>query len=217
MSWSRRQSPHQNCFRENFETTSRRKRLQSFQRNFLTIFHFQGIKHRFAAIKTYLDANSRNRRQRYANDFAVWTLEEWQRVVFIDEFGFSTGDCGCPMVWRLNDTRYDERNIAFHAISSRKRVSFVVWYYFFELNKNKVHFFLYFSFIWHGIEVYDRFNKDVYVEYLEEVVKYMEDYFDDGNCLMLHDNHRSHTCDLTKEWVNNNIGNYDDFVLPHPP
>ena len=61
-----------------------------------------------------------------------------------------------------------------------------------------------------------RFNQHIYSKYLTRLLGYIEKHFDDGKFYILHDNHRSHTSDLIKDWFNNNIGNYDDFVIPHP-
>jgi hypothetical protein len=50
----------------------------------------------------------------------------------------------------------------------------------------------------------------------EYLLPYMNQYFDDGNVLLLHDNHTAHTSNYVKEWITENIGTVEDFVVPHP-
>ncbi len=59
--------------------------------------------------------------------------------------------------------------------------------------------------------------KETYAEFLEErILPYIELHFDDGNVLLLHDGHPAHTSNYVKDWITENIGNVDDFVIPHP-
>jgi len=50
-------------------------------------------------------------------------------VIFIDEFGISTGDCGKPRVWRIRGTRYNQENIAERSYQTHETFSFIVRYF----------------------------------------------------------------------------------------
>jgi hypothetical protein len=50
----------------------------------------------------------------------------------------------------------------------------------------------------------------------EYLLPYINQHFDDGNVLLLHDNHTAHTSNYVKEWITENIGTVEDFVVPHP-
>ena len=92
-----------------------------------SIFLSLGVRHRVAAIKERLLNFHRERRLNYAQQFIDWTLIDWSRVIFIDEFSICTGDGGRIWVWRENGTRYDERNIASIQNTHRFSVSFIAW------------------------------------------------------------------------------------------
>jgi hypothetical protein len=94
---------------------------------FSLIFSFLGVRHRVAAIKERLLENHRESRLIYAQNFINWTVIDWSRVIFIDEFSICTGDRGRIWVWRENGNRYDERNIALIQNTRRYSVSFIVW------------------------------------------------------------------------------------------
>jgi hypothetical protein len=65
--------------------------------------------------------------------------------------------------------------------------------------------------------VIETLNRETYAQFLENhVLPYIEQHYDDGNVLLLHDNHRAHTSNYVKEWIEENIGNVQDFVIPHP-
>jgi hypothetical protein len=67
------------------------------------------------------------------------------------------------------------------------------------------------------IYFHESLTKETYAEFLENrILPYIEEHFDDGNVLLLHDNHPSHTSNHVKEWINENIGPVEDFVIPHP-
>jgi hypothetical protein len=70
-----------------------------------------GVRRRVAAIKDRLRECHKTRRLSYANQMINWTLVDWSRVIFIDEFRISSGDSGRLWVCRENGTRYEERNI----------------------------------------------------------------------------------------------------------
>jgi hypothetical protein len=56
------------------------------------------------------------------------------------------------------------------------------------------------------------------VEYLEnDLQPYIDDHYEDGNCLLLHDNHPAHKSSFVWEWIESYIDPEQDFVLPHPP
>ncbi|CAG2166115.1 unnamed protein product [Oppiella nova] len=85
----------------------------------------QGVRHRVAAIKERLREFHKERRLIYAEQFVNWTLVDWSRVIFIDEFGISTGEGGRVWIWRTCGTRYDERNLALIQRTRRFSVSFI--------------------------------------------------------------------------------------------
>jgi hypothetical protein len=63
----------------------------------------------------------------------------------------------------------------------------------------------------------ERLTKEPYTQFLETgLLPYIEQHFDDGNVLLLHDNHPVHNSNMVKEWVTENIELYENFVLPHP-
>lgn len=70
----------------------------------------------------------------HANRLHAWTFDDWSKVIFIDEFGITTGDCGKPRVWRLKGTRYDQENIALRSHQGHKSFSFIARY----LSKNSI-------------------------------------------------------------------------------
>jgi hypothetical protein len=78
-----------------------------------------------AAIKERLLEAHKERRLHYANGFVNWSLIDWSRVIFIDEFRISSGDRGKVYVWRVNGTRYEERNIALVNHTYRVNLSFI--------------------------------------------------------------------------------------------
>jgi transposase len=62
----------------------------------------------------------------------------------------------------------------------------------------------------------DRLTKESYTEFLDNsLIPYIETHFDDGNVLLLHDNHPVHNSNHVRDWVTQNIGQHEDFVLPH--
>jgi len=79
---------------------------------------------------------------------------------------------------------------------------------------------LVFSFSFHGIGqlfIVDRLTKETYAEFLEQcVLPYIAQHYEDGNVLLLHDNHPAHNSNFVREWITANIGNIEDFVIPHP-
>ncbi|CAG2173659.1 unnamed protein product, partial [Oppiella nova] len=160
----------------------------------------QGVRHRVAAIKERLRDFHKERRLIYAEQFVNWTLVDWSRVIFIDEFGISTGEGGRVWVWRTRGTRYDERNIRLIQRTQRFSVSFIASF--------------------HGIgPIYrlNRLTKESYSDYLESsILPEIDRHFDDGNVHLLHDNHPVHKSNLVRDWINENIGPIEDFVLPHP-
>ncbi|CAG2176707.1 unnamed protein product, partial [Oppiella nova] len=112
----------------------------------------QGVRHGVAAIKERLRDFHKERRLIYAEQFVNWTLVDWSRVIFIDEFGISTGEGG--RVW-----------------------------------------------VWHFLE--------------DSILHEIDRYLDDGNVHLLHDNHPVHKSNLVRDWINENIGPIEHFVLPH--
>ena len=179
------------------------------------------MRHRVAAIKERLRAFHQERRLIYAEQFINWTLVDWSRVLFIDEFSICTGDRGRIWVWRTNGTRYDERNIRLIQRTRRFSVSFIARF----LPKIHIHIYIYFyilfnSFSFHGIGPIHRVNrltKESYAEFLEDsILPEIDNHFDDGNVLLLHDNHPVHKSNHVREWINENIGDTNDFVVPHP-
>jgi hypothetical protein len=79
---------------------------------------------------------------------------------------------------------------------------------------------LFLSFSFHGLGVLhisERTNKESYSEFLEEkVLPYIDQHYDDGHVYLLHDNHPVHNSNHVREWISNNIGAAEDFVIPHP-
>lgn len=77
-----------------------------------------------------------------------------------------------------------------------------------------------FSFSFHGLGqlfIVDRLNMETYTEFLGGcVLPYIAQHYDDGNVLLLHDNHPVHNSNFVKEWITANIGIVEDFVIPHP-
>ncbi len=64
----------------------------------------------------------------------------------------------------------------------------------------------------------DRLNKEVYTEFLDtKILPFCAQHYDDGNVLLLHDSHPVHTSQHVKQWIRENIGEVEDFVIPHPP
>ena len=82
-----------------------------------------------AAHKERLRPHHKQRRLAYAQNFLDWTLIDWSRVIFIDEFSICSGDRGRLWVWRLNGTRFEERNINLVSNVERYSVNFIAWYY----------------------------------------------------------------------------------------
>jgi hypothetical protein len=63
----------------------------------------------------------------------------------------------------------------------------------------------------------NRLTKEVYSDFLENsILPEIGRHFDDGNVHLLHDNHPVHTSNHVKDWINANIGDTRDFVIPHP-
>jgi hypothetical protein len=91
-----------------------------------------------AAVKERLREWHKERRLVYANAILDWTLVDWARVTFIDEFTIFSGDAGRLWVWRETGTRFDARNIAHVDNVYRHSVSFIALYvvYKFYYNKN---------------------------------------------------------------------------------
>lgn len=68
------------------------------------------------------------------------------------------------------------------------------------------------------MRVVDRLNKESYRDFLSmDLMPYIEQHYDDGNVLLLHDNHRAHHANLVTDWIRDNIGQTEDFFIPHPP
>ncbi len=80
-----------------------------------------------AAIKERLLQVHIDRRLTYAGDHNDWTLIDWARVIFIDEFMICTGDNGRIWVWRVRGARYHAQNIALTQRTHRFSVSFIAW------------------------------------------------------------------------------------------
>jgi hypothetical protein len=60
-------------------------------------------------------------------------------------------------------------------------------------------------------------TKESYAEFLQDgILPETGQHFDDGNVHLLHDNHPAHTSNYVKDWISANIGNVNDFVIPHP-
>ncbi len=76
-----------------------------------------------AAIKQRLREWHKEARLRYANLMIDWTFVNWAHVIFIDEFHISSARGGRLWVWRENNTRYEERNIAEVNVTNRVTVS----------------------------------------------------------------------------------------------
>jgi hypothetical protein len=55
-----------------------------------------------------------------------WTFVNWAHVIFIDEFHVSSAKAGRLWVWRENNTRYEEHNIATVNTIQRFTVSFAL-------------------------------------------------------------------------------------------
>jgi hypothetical protein len=67
------------------------------------------------------------------------------------------------------------------------------------------------------LHIIERLCKESYSEFMEtSLLPYIEKHYDDGNVLLLHDNHPTHNSNHVKERINDNIGPIEDFVLPHP-
>ncbi len=77
-----------------------------------------------------------------------------------------------------------------------------------------------FSFSFHGLGppcIIETLNKETYANFLQEyLMPYIAQHFDDGNVMLLHDNHTAHKSNFVKDWINENIGAVEDFVVPHP-
>ncbi len=63
----------------------------------------------------------------------------------------------------------------------------------------------------------NRLTKESYADFLENsLLQYIERHFDDGNVLLLHDNHSVHKSNHVRDCITENIGEVQDFVLPYP-
>ncbi|CAG2112224.1 unnamed protein product [Medioppia subpectinata] len=156
-----------------------------------------GVKHRIAAEKELLTAVHTDRRLLYATNMKDWTVIDWARGIFIDEFCYSTADRGRTWVWREVGTRYDPQNI-------RQHVVLMFHSFFYGIGP---------------IRRVERLNQDSYADYLENALKpYIESHpaFEEGDVLLLHDNHPAHTSRQVIDWINTNFRNSRDFVFPHP-
>ncbi len=85
-----------------------------------------GVRRRVATIRDRLRECHKTRRLSYANQMINWTLVDWSRVIFVDEFRISSGDSGRLWVLRENGTRNEEQNIALVDRSFRLSVSFIL-------------------------------------------------------------------------------------------
>ncbi len=92
------------------------------------MFEIQGIRSYIAAVKEKLEERHKIQRINHAERLLDWGFNDWTKVIFIDEFGISTGDCGRPKIWRLRGTRYDQENIAMRSHQGHKSFTFIARY-----------------------------------------------------------------------------------------
>ncbi len=157
---------------------------------------FIDVYRRVAAIKERLLQRHLVGRLTYANNMINWNLVDWSRGIFIDEFTIESGDRGRVWVWRLKGTRYESRNIATVNHTRRFKVSFIVLQVL-EREREREREFTnsceFFSFSFHGLCPFftvDTLNRESYEEFLEQrILPYIDQHFDDGNVLLLHDSH----------------------------
>ncbi len=81
---------------------------------------------RVAAVKEHLRERHKEARLQYSHRMIDWTFIIWAKVIFIDEFHVSSASDGRLWVWRENNTRYEEQNIAHVSRTEHYTVSFVL-------------------------------------------------------------------------------------------
>lgn len=118
--------------------------------------HESGIHHHVPATKGRLEERHVRDRLAFARTYVMRDLNFWARTIFSDEKTFSSTNHGALHCWRQNNTRYRRHDIYTLQRSGRKTVNVWGW-----VNLNC---------LGELTEIEGRFNSEVYIEILEEVM-----------------------------------------------
>lgn len=83
-----------------------------------------GLNHRIPAKKCALTGRHKTQRLEFASKYLNHNFEN---VVFVDEKVFCSSACGRLSLWRMGNTRYDERNVLVNNRSGRITLGFWAW------------------------------------------------------------------------------------------
>jgi len=84
------------------------------------------MSHRVAAKKPFINAKQRKERLKWARERLGWTMEEWKRVIWMDESSVEVGkESRACKVWRRSGERYDKKCVVPTFRSGR--TSLMVW------------------------------------------------------------------------------------------
>lgn len=131
-------------------------RLDVSNRTIRRRLHESGVHHRVPAVKGRLQERHVRERLAFARNYVTRDINSWARTIFSDEKTFSSTNHGTLHCWRPNNTRYHRQNIYTLQRSGRTTVNMWGW-----VNLNC---------LGELTEIEGRFNSEVYLEILEEVM-----------------------------------------------
>lgn len=118
-----------------------------------TALHRAGVHHRRPAVKIILGQEQKEARVRFARDYRDF---DYSRAIFSDEKSFKSSQHGRRNLWRVNNTRYEPRNVKSNNESGRIIVN--MWGWMSADGPGELHY------------INERATGQVYAELLEEVM-----------------------------------------------
>ena len=149
------------------------------------------INHYTPAIKPALSINNKEQRLGFALQYISEDNEFWRKVIFTDEKTFSTSDQTQKHVYRLKNTRYEEKNISTNRRSGRIDLGFWGWV------SGDV--------VGELVPIEGKFTGEKYLEILEQVlIPTVKSVYSDFHVIFLvEDNSPIHRSKIVRNWINN--------------
>lgn len=162
--------------------------------------HEAGIHHRVPAKKLMLTARHKLQRLKFAQRFLNY---DFTNVIFSDEKTFHSTENGRMSLWRMNNTRYAERNIIDNRASGRISVGF--WGWMCSGGPGEL------------IEIGGRLNSAGYIDILNDVLLPTTQVMlpEERPIKFVHDNCPIHKARVCRVWFNENTEQI--MEIPFPP
>lgn len=144
-----------------------------------------GLRHRIPARKPQLTERHKTLRLQFANKYLNY---DFNKVIFVDEKTFTTNADGRVSLYRMDNTRYEER----HVLPDRRsgRLSLGFWGWVSAAGPGEL------------VEISTRLNASSYVEILRDVlIPTFRNVFGDETIFLLQDNSSIHNSRLVQAWI----------------